>query len=478
MVVSSDETIIKQIFSISGLNVLGQLISFLGVVVYTQIVPQTVLGSYFLLVAVLSIISFFGGTGVSSDITRRINQSSDPDSEMMTAIVFISSVSAIFSIAAFFAQPAVSHYIGHQFGFSLIVLIPISMFSLLTGAILRGEKKNTRVVILQTSQKGSTYLIGGLTIVSGVDPHISLISGLLCGKILEFGGGAVLIDLSPQGVPGNEELSKLAERVVDLTATSLGNLGQQWVDTLLIGAILTPEMVAIYEVAWRFSAIGLTVTNAVVSVFYPRFAEAVDHENHHEIQRYTGNLFFYISVLMIALFAGALAIGTDLVTIIYGTSYATAYLPLVVLLAGRVPYSLSRILVQLGYSYNIDRGIAHASLSAALLNAVANLILISWIGIVGAAISSLLSYIVLAVLLFQLLSDRVGYPKFKQLFAGVVASGVMFVAVKLLSKIVPPNLVSLILLVFVGGSIFVIVLVTLSRTVRSDLFDMVDIFRG
>jgi O-antigen/teichoic acid export membrane protein len=237
-------------------------------------------------------------------------------------------------------------------------------------------------------------------------------------------------------------------------------------------------MVAIYEVAWRLSAVGLTATNAVASVFYPRFAEAVDRENHHEIKQYTGNLFFYISVLMIALLAGALAIGTDLVTIIYGTSYAAAYLPLVVLLAGRIPYSLARILVQLGYSYNIDRGVARASLSAALLNAVVNFVLISWTGIVGAAISSLISYIVLAGLLFQLLADRAGYPKFKQLLAGVVASGVMFVAVKSLSNMVPSNIVSLISLVIVGGAIFAIVLVALSRTVRSDLFDIVKMVRG
>ncbi|MFB6187750.1 MAG: hypothetical protein ABEI86_12910, partial [Halobacteriaceae archaeon] len=209
MAIFSDETIIEQIFSISGLNVLGQFVSFLGVIVYTQIAPQAVLGSYFLVVAVMSVISFFGSTGVSTDITRQINQSSDPGSEKMTAIVF----SVIFSIAAFFAQPAINHYIGHQFGFSLVVLIPVSMFSRLTGAILRGEKKNTRAVALRTSQKGSTYLIGSLAIVSGVDPHIGLIGGLLCGKLLEFGVGVILIDLSPRGVPGKEELLKLAKRI-------------------------------------------------------------------------------------------------------------------------------------------------------------------------------------------------------------------------------------------------------------------------
>ena len=470
----SHSILIKQLFGTMTLEAIGQLVSFFGVILYTQLFSQTVLGSYFLLVAVLSIISFFGGTGVSADIPRRINQSSNPEREIMAAVVFISLISAILSIVAFFAQPVTNRYIGNLFGLSMIVLIPISMFTLLTDAVLRGEKKNSRAVALRTFQKGSTYLIGCLAIVSGVDHRIALVGGLLFGKLLEFGGGFVLIDLSPRGVPEKEELIMLTNRIVDLTATGLGNLGQQWVDTLLIGAILAPEMVAIYEVAWRFSAVGLTITNAVTSVFYPRFAEAVDRKDHQGIQRYTGTIFFYVSALMIALLAGALAIGDNLVTIIYGTGYAAAYLPLVVLLAGRIPYSLSRILVQLGYSYNIDRGIARASLSAGVLNAVVNLFLISWIGIVGAAISSFLSYIIFSVLLFQLLSDRVGYPKLTQLIAGVVASGVMFVTVNLLSKTDPSNLVSLISLVIVGGAVFAIVLIALSQTVRSDLFDIVE----
>ncbi|ACV11298.1 polysaccharide biosynthesis protein [Halorhabdus utahensis DSM 12940] len=475
---SSHRTIVKQIFGTGGFELIGQLASFLGVIAYAQLVPQSILGSYFLLVAILGVISFIGATGVSTNITRRINQSSSPEKELMTATVFEGIVTVLLIVCIFLAQPVINGFVGQTFGVALLILLPVSTFSLLTGAVLRGEKKNTRAMILRTIQKVLTYFIGSVAIIFGIDPRFALMAGLFCGKFFEFGGGVLMMNISPSGIPQLKELQDLARKIVDLTATGLGSLGQEWVDTLLIGAISTPEMVAIYEVAWRLSAVGLTATNAVASVFYPRFAEAVDRENHHEIQRCTGKLFFYISVLMVAPLAGALAIGTDLVTIIFGTSYAAAYLPLVVLLAGRIPYSLSRILVQLGYSYNIDKGVARASLSAAVLNAVVNLFLISWIGIVGAAISSLISYIVLAMLLFQLLADRVGYPKFKQLFAGVVASGVMFVAVKLLSKMVPSNIVSLISLVIVGGAIFAIVLVALNRTVRSDLFDIVEMIKG
>lgn len=461
--------IAKQIFGTSGVGAVGQIASFIGVVTYTQLVSQSVLGSYFLLIAILEIISFIGAKGVSSDITRQIPKSNTPEKELSTAASLILIITLCFTLSTLLVIPIFNSYLESEIGSSLLFLLPQSILMLFTNSVLEGEKKNTCAMGFVTLRKISTYLIGSLAVLSGMGAETGLVFGAFCGRAFQLLGGVIVIDTVPDGLPKFSAIRQLASRVASLTLVGLGNLGQQWIDTLLIGAFLTPAAVAIYEVAWRLSATGVSVTNAVTSVLYPRFAEAVDKENHTQITRYTHKALFYVSAPMIALLAGAAALGSDLITILYGSEYSVAYIPLLILLAGRISYSFSRISTVLGFSYNLDRGVTIASFGAAVLNASVNLFLIPFVGIVGAAIGSFLSYTALAASLFYLLSDHVEYPRPMQFAPSVAASIVMLLSVHALSASLQPDISNLLLLVSLGGVVFAVVLLLVSPEVRSDL---------
>ncbi len=465
----SNSKITKITLGTGGLEALGQLSSFAGVLAYTQLVPRDVLGSYFLLVAVAGVLAFVGSTGVSTDLIRQISRSSTSDTDLMTGLTFAGLVTVGLSLATAVSLRLVGSYLGYGFGTTLLVLLPVFVFSNVFGAVLQGEKKNTRAVALATAQKLLTYVIGSVSVLAGVDPPIALTGGLLGGKLLELFGGIAFVDIVPAGRPRLSELRELAGRVLNLTVAGLGNLGQQWIDTLLIGALLTHEAVAVYEVAWRLSAVGLIVTNALASVLYPRFADAVAAGDRDIVRRYAQRAFFYVSAPMLGLFAGALALGPELVTLVYGGAYGAAFLPLLVLLAGRFPYSLSRITTMLSYSYDFDSGVTKASVSAALINAGANVALISLFGLVGAAVGSLLSYTVLTVFLFDLVSDQIDYPQPGQFVPAVLAAGVMLGCVRLLATMLPATLPALGLLVATGAVLFLGVLVALSPMVRADV---------
>lgn len=474
MSVFSDRTIVKQILGNGGFGVVGQAASFLGVIAYTQLVAQSVLGSYFLLVAVLQITTFVGSRGISTDITRRVNKSATPGEELTTAGVFTLGVTGLIVVLAVLTEPVLSTYIGNGFSHWLAVLLPVTIFALLTRSVLQGEQKNTRAAALVAIKRVGTYTVGSGAVLAGLEPAVALVGSLLFGHLLVIGGGIAMIEVSPTGRPTAGDLRRLAGRAANLTAASLGNLGQEWTDTLLIGAFLTPEAVALYEVAWRLSAVGSLVTNPIVSVLYPRFAEVVGAENHDEIRAYVQKALFYLSAPMIALLAGAVALGPELVTVLYGAAYAGAYVPLLVLLAGRLPYSFARITTMVSYSYDRDRGVTSASVAAGLLNAAVNALLIPLIGIVGAAVGSLLSFSVLVLLLFRLVADRVRYPSVTQFAPSVVAAGVMLVVVRLVAGRLPATLPSLLGSVALGGALFAAVFVLVSPGVKSDVSTLVN----
>jgi O-antigen/teichoic acid export membrane protein len=373
-----------------------------------------------------------------------------------------------FSAGAWLCQPVLFSYLGPVFGSFLVPLIPISLFSRLVSSVLSGRKKNARAEAIGTTRKFSIYMFGSLSVIAGVEPTLALILGLLGGHMVELTTGLVFVDITPKGWPHSSELLRLFSRVRNLTVAGLGSLGQQWMDTLLIGAFLSPAAVAVYEVAWRLSAVGLIVTNGATSVLYPRFAEAAEANDDRLINHYAQRAFFYVGTPMVALTAGTLAIGPEVVSIVYGANYATAYLPLVVLFVGRFPYSLSRITTVLSYSYNLDRGVTRASISAALLNAAANAVLIPFVGIVGAALGSLLSYTVMAALLFRLISDRVDAPSPRQFFPSVGAAVVMLICIRPLATLLPGTLPMLGVRILTGIFVFVVVLLILSPIAKSD----------
>ncbi|WP_277542852.1 lipopolysaccharide biosynthesis protein [Haloarcula laminariae] len=466
-------SILKQLLGNSGFGALGQIASFVGVIAYTQLVPRSVLGSYFLLVAVLQIASFVGVTGVSTDITRRLNKEDTPGRTLSTATVFTLGVTVVLVIAAVIASPIIDSYVGNGFNRWLAVLLPVTVFALLSRSVLQGEQKNARAAGLVAAQRVTTYAVGSGSLLAGLAPAVALGGALFCGRLLVLVAGIVMVDVSLAGLPTVGDLRRLAGRALDLTAAGLGNLGQEWVDTFLIGVFLTPGAVALYEIAWRLSAVGLLVTNPVVSVLYPRFAAAVDAGNHGEIRAVVRTAVVYLSAPMLALFAGAVAVGPDLITVLYGRGYAGAYVPLVVLLAGRLPYSLYRLMTVLSYSYDRDRGVTRASLAAGLLNAVVNVLLIPLIGILGAAVASVVSFAVLAVLLFRLVADRMHYPSVGQSIPSVIAAAVMFVAVRLVGRVLPTTLLSVLATVVIGATLFTAVFVLVSPALRRDLMTLV-----
>ncbi|WP_161972932.1 oligosaccharide flippase family protein [Halostella pelagica] len=451
----------------------GQAASFLGVIAYTQLVAQSVLGSYFLLIAVLQITTSVGSNGVSTDLTRRISKSEIPAEELTTAVVFTLSVTSFIVVLAVLTESVLSTYIGNGFGRWLALLLPVTIFAQLARSVLQGEQKNTRAAALVAIKRVGTYTVGSGAVLAGLEPVVALVGGLLIAHLLVIGGGIAMMDVSPAGRPTAGDLRRLAGRAANLTAASLGNLGQEWIDTLLIGAFLTPDAVALYEVAWRLSAVGLLVTNPIVSVLYPRFAEAVQAENHDGIRAYVQKALFYLSAPMIALFVGAVALGPELVTVLYGAAYADAYVPLLVLLAGRLPYSFARITTVVSYSYDRDRGVTSASVAAGLLNAVVNALLIPIVGIVGAAVGCLLSFTVLALLLFRQVADRVRYPSVTEFAPSVFAAGVMLVAVRLVADRLPATLPSLLASVALGGALFATVFVLVSPGVKSDVSSLI-----
>jgi len=158
-------------------------------------------------------------------------------------------------------------------------------------------------------------------------------------------------------------------------------------DIIMVGIMLDTEHAGIYAVAVRISELvifGLTAVNAIA---VPMISELYSTGKHLELQRMITLAARGIFVFILIGCAVLLTLG-EYVLGLFGEEFVTAYVPLLILLAGQ---SVNALAGSVGFLMTMT---GHQNQAAwiigvsALINIILNIILIPMFGIIGAAIAT------------------------------------------------------------------------------------------
>lgn len=165
-------------------------------------------------------------------------------------------------------------------------------------------------------------------------------------------------------------------------------------DVYMVAYFLNPVQTAFYSLALHFTEMILEIPQAVGWVVYPRLASLPKEEAHQLTAQACRR-----TVLLTAL-GGVLCIvaGPFLVPLWYGRAYAPASRPLMYATAGAVMMSVFTIITRDFTSRNNQAVNIRAGLAALASNVALNIFMIPAWGIVGAALSTSISYSLAAVM--------------------------------------------------------------------------------
>lgn len=167
-------------------------------------------------------------------------------------------------------------------------------------------------------------------------------------------------------------------------------------DLFMVAYFLNPAEVAFYAIATRLAELLLYIPNSMGLVLYPRLAGSADEKRENLILVVLRHTFL---INLVAAVIGFL-LGPLLITIWYGEAYAPAGRPFLYLLPGLLMMSLFFMLTRNFTSQNRQEVNILASGVALLLNIGLNLIFIPRLGVLGAAVSTSLSYSLSTLILF------------------------------------------------------------------------------
>jgi len=164
------------------------------------------------------------------------------------------------------------------------------------------------------------------------------------------------------------------------------------VDILLLNTKVSSFQVGLYSLAVTLAELTFLLTDSVSQVVLPRQID----EELEKAAIFTARV-VRTSLLVGAMFIGAILVGSPVVIpTLYGQSFAGAIAPLIALAPGVL--ALSTIRPVSGFLVKLDQPLilSSANIGATVLNVILNLALIPPFGILGAALASSISYMLLA----------------------------------------------------------------------------------
>jgi len=167
------------------------------------------------------------------------------------------------------------------------------------------------------------------------------------------------------------------------------------VDLYIVAALLDPRQVAFYSVAISLINLVWYIPNSIGIVLFPRLSASSVEDAH----RFTAIVCRHTLALIIIAALGLGLVGPWLIPLVYKADYQPAVLPMLFLLPGVVAMGLYKVLSRNFSSRNKQEvSIAVASLSL-MVNVGLDLALIPRLGLIGAAVSSGVAYLIAGGLL-------------------------------------------------------------------------------
>lgn len=444
-------------------------IGFLSTMYFAHTVGAAVLGSYFLFFAYFTLVNMVTDGGFGGAAIKRISEGENSDAYFSAYFV----LRLTFTIAGILALLVFMDYFSdlNESGMFIWLLVAL-LVSMVSGPISSGVAGKGKMGIRNTCE-GISNILRILFQIPAVYLGYET-AGLAGGMVAGMIGAAIIeyrfFDLHFVHFKW-EHIKSLSVFSFWLFLTSGGALVFSQADTVLIGYFMNTEDVGIYRVVLQFTAIATFSSYALRSTLWPRVSQWGKINEISLIEKSLGRAISYSLLFALPVLVGGILLGDRLLGFFYGADFANGYQALVVLLVVQVINIFQYFFTM--YLDALDRPQESFKATAVGVgaNILLNIILIQFMGINGAAIATLVSLALNALLAWIALSKyitiRLEVGSLSNIWVSSVIMGVLIGVYRL---IVPLSNIWLTLLaVIFGGTVYGFLILKLDRNVCDEM---------
>jgi len=449
-------------------------IGFISTMYFAQKVGPAVLGAYFLFLAYDGIFLNITDGGIGGAAVKRISEGEEPNAYFSAYFVLRSTITVMIILAMLMFKDYFVELNNSSMFFWLLLDLLISIFA---GAIGSGVVSEGKMGIHNTC-----YGIGNvlriifqiMAIYLGYNAA-SLAGGMVAGTIV-----AAIIEFhffELHLVHFNwKHIKSLFVFSFWLFLTSSGMLLFTQADTILISHFMNIVDVGIYRVVLQFTLAATFTTTALRSTLWVRISRWSKNNNMDMVEKSLPRAISYSLILAVPVLVGGMILGDQLLYSFYGADFISGYWTLIILLAVQVVNVFQYLFTMYLDALNHPKESFKVTAIGIIANILLNLILIPIMGISGAAIATLVTMTLNALLAQRALSKLLSIRLERQCISNIlVASFIMGLFIGIFRVLVPiSSLFFSLLAIFIGGLIYTILILKLDQKICDDLIEILE----
>ena len=443
-------------------------IGFLSTIYFAHAVGAGVLGAYFLFVAYFNIIGLMTDGGFGGAAVKRISEGEEQDAYFSAFVVLRSVfVTVVLTILIAFR----SYFVDLDSAGTFIWLLVALVVSLLHGAVSSGITGCRKMGINATAgfiNNVSCILIQVVAVFLGYG-----VAGLAGGFVMGMLVGAIIqlrfFDLRFVRF-GWRHLKSLSSFSFWSFLVSGGGLVFMYSDSVMIGYFMDNADVGVYRVIFQFTTLAAVTTVALRATLWPRVSRWDKIGEIGLIEESLSRAFTYSLILALPLFVGGALLGDRLFYFFYGADFVS-YTTLMILFTVQIVNIFQYFFTTYLSAMNQLKELFKIAVVAVAANIALNVALIPAMGISGAAVATLVTMSLNAILARRVLARtialRVERSSLLNIFKATVVMGVVVGGYRL---IVPLSSVWLTLVpVVLGAAVYVVLVLRFDRKIYDEL---------
>ncbi|WP_256547888.1 flippase [Halovivax gelatinilyticus] len=389
-----------------GGRILATTAGGLLMVVLARLLGPEDYGLLFLAIAVFGVLGVASKLGIAKSCARYVAEYKESDPAQLPHILRVAllfNVGAVVTVcvallighrhlAAFLDEPSLTPLL--LLGLGYLVFEALATFARL---VLQGlEEIELAATVHVTNRITRLIFVVGFAVL-GFGALGALVGYIMSFAISSLLGLWLVYRYCLRGIePATSVESGLKRRIgeytVPLTATSTANVLDKQIDTVLVGLFLSPIAVSAYVLSKQIVEFLEAPVSALGFTLSPTFAAQKADGNTDRAARLYETALTHALLLYVPAAAGLVLVAEPTITLVFGSDYLGAVPVLQVLSLYAILLSVTKITSNALDFLGRAKARAIVKGSTALLNVALNLVLIPLIGVVGAAIATVITY--------------------------------------------------------------------------------------
>lgn len=392
-----EKKLFKNTLILSIGNICTKLITFFLLPLYTAVLSTEEYGIVDLLNTLVSLFLPIVTFQIEQAVFRSlldIRENDDKKTELISTSFFTVVIQCICYIIAFVF---LSFFIHNDYKWFLLINLLLYIFSSLFQQVARGLGDNTTYAVSGFLSAIFTIIFNILFIVNLNYGAYGMLAGTAIGQvvcIIYIILKLKLYKFIDHRYYNKKKLKELWKYSVPLIPNSIS----WWVfnasDRLIVTFFLGLSANGVLAAAHKFSSVYITFYN----VFHLSWLENISvHVNDDDIEEYYNKMMNVAANFFVALAIGIIAFMPIIYSIMIDASYHDGYYQIPIIMIGSVFNVLVALETAIYVAKKNTKAIANTSIISAIINIISHLLLIKYLGLFAATLSTLLAYFIMFI---------------------------------------------------------------------------------